>query len=318
VSDTYAHDRQHDADIARLLVEVAEIRSRINAQGTSNIPIPDPSEITARAIATAKEELRGEFDDKLKAIGDLSAYRYDERTRVLEATRQSIAQQYDSLSTMTDQKLHAVDLQFAAVDMRFSERDVRVKMTQETTMSALSTALASQKELATLVQGTTTEAIQKSETAFTTRISALETLLNATKDGFTDRMAELNNRMNRTEGGQTGAQIGTHNILGIIGGIVGIISLLLSIAIFALGSDHLPAGIAPVGIDSKRVDDLTARLNALSQRLDSIPTSPAAAAPTYASPTYVLPPQAAPTYVSPFALPPQATPVQPTPAQPSK
>jgi hypothetical protein len=255
-------------------------RSYPTTEQYSNIPIPDPSEITAREIARATADLRAEFEQKLKAGGDLAAYRYEERTRTLDAIRQTMIEYAKNQREMMEEKLLAVRLRFESVDLRFSERDIRHTAMAESSKEAISAALTSQKELAALVQNTNSEAIHKSETSYGSRLAALETLLYATKDQMLGRVSDLSSRMDRAESVAKGAEKGTEtnqanvaSVLGIVGGIAAVLLLVATILIgfhsptpqVALSSSSPTAAI-----DSKRLDDLVDRLNAMSERLDSL------------------------------------------------
>ncbi len=245
-----------------------------------NIPRPDPSEITTREIVRLRTELREDYVSRFLALRELldaisSANKEIIETRLsgmdkthglLQAEVQRVikntSQEADRLETLFQEKLSSVGIRFESIQTQFLERDTRAR-DSETAMkesaaaqalsgtTAVNAALQAQKESAFATQQSNKEAISKSEAGFQERIKALETLIDATKDGLTSSISDLRSRLDRGDGKETGSHravteehANTTNIIGIIGGVVGVLALVAMILFNMVNSHSQPPAIA--------------------------------------------------------------------------
>lgn len=111
------------------------------------------------------------------------------------------------------------------------------------------------------------------------QITALDRQTRQGIDGMQAAINGLASRLDRGEGGNAGQRqavadghMSTNSIVGIITGGVGICALIVSIVVGYANTNHTPAPPfnPTVGADTKRVDDLNNRFDALSNRMSSM------------------------------------------------
>lgn len=201
----------------------------------SNIPIPDPSDLTIKHLDKLEETLRKEFAENM------------------------------------------------VCHEKFMEE--RVKRIDE--------KIGALKELSVELDKANKEAVIKSETAFQKDIDGLKEVSRLDRTTFDQHIATLTDRLSRSEAStlaikesKTENNMTIGSISSVILGIVGVISLVISIILavhsYAPTANNLLAANPTVGADTKRVDDLIStiqtqdrdindRINALSNRMNSIP-----------------------------------------------
>jgi hypothetical protein len=228
-----------------------------------NIPIPDPSTITAQEIAKAKAEVREEFRLMVTGLRDVIDTRLngmDKATVVLETNLNRVPTLLDReasrLETLLEGKITNIQTKFNAIDERFRERDVRFDQDKASVATAIAAALQAQKDAAAAQNQNIAATFAKSEISFTKEIDSLKVLINATKSAATTDIANLTGRLDRGEGGYQGARMQTEDsranltqIITIISGIVGFFVLLVMIGglwvnSHASHSDATPNAIA--------------------------------------------------------------------------
>src|SRR6476661_195654 len=138
-----------------------------------NIPIPDPSVITAQEIAKARIELRREFEVMLKGLSDTLVATREGYVRFFES-------QLEGTVTQINEKIAAVNVKFEGINQRLMERDRR-----------FDGALDAYKDAATAQIVATSSALIKSEASFTKEIDSLKTLINAKVEGLLADMGNL-------------------------------------------------------------------------------------------------------------------------------
>jgi cobalamin biosynthesis Mg chelatase CobN len=218
----------------------------------SNIPIPDPTLITAQEIARAKVELREEFKTALQSLRDLTqnaresqlltiTTRLDGMDRIASMLPQSLEREALRLERLFEEKFNTIQLQFR-------ELNIRLEQDRTAATTAVNAALAAQKEAAQAQNQSNSAAIAKSENSFTKEIDSLRTLITATKEGITADIINLTGRMDRGEGGFQGARTQIHEQresmtvnTAIVGGIVGFLILVVAIAALWVSTSH-PGG----------------------------------------------------------------------------
>jgi cobalamin biosynthesis Mg chelatase CobN len=206
----------------------------------SNIPIPDPTVITAQEIAKARDELRNEFRLAVSGLRDTLVAARDGfsstiNTR-LDAMDKAADLQTARIERMLEDKIANIRTQFDSIDLQFRERDVRFMQDKAAVSSAIDAALQAQKEAARVQNDNIAATFAKSETFFTKENDSLRVLINATKDAVTADIANLTGRLDRGEGGYQGARAQTQDsranmtqTIAIVSGIVGFLVLLVMI-----------------------------------------------------------------------------------------
>jgi hypothetical protein len=146
------------------------------------------------------------------------------------------------------------------VQVQFRERDERVNA-----------ALAAQKEAAAQQNTSNSAAITKSEAATADQIRNIQTVLAGSTKAIDDKIAVINGRLDRGEGAGSGRASNQATMLAV--GAVVVSMVIGGLGLFLRSTPTPPT--PTIGIDSKRVDDLVARLDSQSRRLDTVtPTLP--------------------------------------------
>ncbi len=173
----------------------------------SNVPIPDPSVITAQEIAKAKLELREEFttarvaqrellDANSKARHDILLARLDAMDKasvLLEANVTRVPTMLDReasrLEKLFDERLSSISVALDGIQRQFHELDIRSTHAKMASDTAISTAFQAAKEAVSTQNETTKAAAAKSEASFTKEI-----------DNIKSRVDGLSARQDRNDG----------------------------------------------------------------------------------------------------------------------
>jgi len=210
-----------------------------------SVPVPDPTALTATAVAQSKEDLRRELSAQRELLGErisrLEAIIHDldvrlehdiagkvssvesllvqriagleEILHLLDNTLKNGPQERDALRErlQTDIQIAVDNLRrlheerFTAIQQQFTERDVRSEQEKKASKEALDAALLAQKESVSQQNDANTTAATKSETSFTKQIDQIATLIATLEKALTDRITELKERIDRGEGQGQGA-----------------------------------------------------------------------------------------------------------------
>ncbi len=247
--------------LRKLVIDLARgsVYSTDHSPTPSNIPIPDPSVITAQIIAEVKVELRTEFKELIEAKAEMllstgisrhekALIRIDNTENRLTASEDNIKREALRLSSIFDEKLLGKQLQIDALNA--SAEAVRLTTDKYTdamrdnATEAISAAFASAKEVSTNQRIAFEQQIKKSEDSTTKEIESLKDQLNAVKDTSTERMATVTGRLDRGEGNISGVRQSVSdnhqsigNITGIIGGVAAVL-MLVAVVVFNLSSSN--------------------------------------------------------------------------------
>lgn len=194
------------------------------AEQQQSIPVPDPTVLTTQAIDARVTELQKLLEARLDG--------YDRATKLLEDN-------VNRVPTLLDREIAQTTAlsgeKFAAIDQRFRERDVRTDQDKAASTTAVNAALSAQKEAAQAQEVSNGTAINKSEAGFTKEIDGLKVLMGTNKDSVNIQINDLIARLNRSETAtatthdvRTDDRLNTGSIVGLVGGAVGILSLLLA------------------------------------------------------------------------------------------
>ncbi len=257
-----ATDQYELETLRRLVIDLARgggSPSVGHVPALSNIPIPDPSVLTAQIIADVKVELRAEFKELIEAKAALlltggiarhekALIRIDNTESRLTIFEDNIKREASRISLIFDEKLLGKQLQIDALN----ESAEAVRMTadkysdamRDNANKAISAAFSAAKEVSTNQRLAFEQQINKSEISTTKEIEALKDQLNAIKDTGTERMASITGRLDRGEGNISGVRQSVSdnhqsigNLTGIIGGVASIL-MLLAFVIFNLSSSN--------------------------------------------------------------------------------
>jgi hypothetical protein len=183
-------------------------------------PVPDPTVLTTEAsvrqeamirnlIAAEIEHQRELFDEKMDGISNQFAARVlanhekmDGIANQYNAKLEGIVNQYgeklDGIINLYGEKIEKINIRFNMLDARTAEQ-------KSDTKAALDAALAAQKEAVAAQTESSDKSINKSETATTERIKAVETLLNASTRASDDKIDDLKSRVGQIEAAKLGA-----------------------------------------------------------------------------------------------------------------
>lgn len=252
------------------------------SQTPSNIPIPDPSLITSRAILETKAELRKEFADALASRAELSAVlaaaNHEKsllRIAAVEKEHTTFKEDLQRVPTQLDREIARLQVLF---DEKLRSLDVKMDLIASATdkqrlnaEDAIQAAFLAAEKVSNSQRSAFESQISKSESSFTKEIDSLKALLTATRDAITADVANLKGRIDRGEGGHTGAreavsdrQANSGVIIGFIGGAVGVIGLIAALifGILNISSANRTASVvasvpSPLAIETaKRVDEI--------------------------------------------------------------
>ena len=137
-----------------------------------NVPVPDPTELTERAIAKLRSELTVHFD------------------RAVDASAAYGAAKLDALSKLTDER-------FEGLKIAFREDKIAAA-------TAVAAAFAAQEKLAIAQNLSNTAAITKSEGGTTKELESPDGKISALKETGISDVRNLEGRLNRGEGGAAG------------------------------------------------------------------------------------------------------------------
>lgn len=198
-------------------------------------PVPDPTELTDRAIAKAITAMRDYIDGQL-ATRDERLRGIDVATglrlREIDTIPSQITGAIEAVVALSTQKFDAIQTQFRERDTR-SERESQLnKIALDAAFSAskeaVAAALTAQKEAAARQDEANAKAIDKSERATAETIKTNLELTRSTTDALTKTLDELKIAVSRIESAKLGA---TENRTGLYA-TVGII---ISIIVFGMG-----------------------------------------------------------------------------------
>jgi hypothetical protein len=201
---------------------------------TGSRPVPDPTELTDRAIARLEKSITQYIDGQL-AIRD-------ERLTAIDMATTLRLQTIDSIPDLIEKNVSHLELlhdeKFRSVDQRFTERDIRAEREARDNKVAVDAAFAAQKEAATKQDEANQKAIDKSELATAEKINKLEQLVTVKTDALSDKIDDVKETANGSVEQKRGATESRTSIYATIGLIVTVGGILIAVVSFALV--HLP------------------------------------------------------------------------------
>lgn len=190
---------------------------------------PDPSVLTT---AMTRHEIT--------ALRDLLFTRIE----AVEKANQVFADGIQRVPTILDREIAKITLlfqeKFSGIATQFAERDVRTTSDKQAASVGVAAALQAQKEMAASQNESNSIAVKKSDDATTKLIDSILLSIGANAKAIDDKIGAINSRLDRAEAATTSAhqsqadtRLGMGSVVGLIGGIVGVLGLLISLAVAA-------------------------------------------------------------------------------------
>jgi hypothetical protein len=163
-------------------------------------PIPDPTELTDRAIARVEKSLTEYINSQLE-VRDQRLRGIDEATKLrLDAVEEIPVQIDEKVGRLRD--VH--DERFRSIATQFLERDTRAERESKDNKVAVDAAFAAQKEAAAKQDESNQKAIDKSEKATGETIKTNQELVRATTDTLTKDVDLLKQQVTGILAGRAG------------------------------------------------------------------------------------------------------------------
>jgi len=226
----------------------------------TNVPIPDPSIVTAQEIEKAARQLRAESEAKIDALRQIIETRFDAKDKADVVLSENV----NRVPTLLDREISTVrghtEQRFIGLRQWIEEKFAGLERLQDERIGGLKTAfredkiaastavnaaLAAQKEAALAQNMSNTAAIAKAEASTMKALESLDDKISGLKESFGSELGNLTGRIDRGEGGFQGvrSQINeqrenTTLYIAITGGIVGFLVLIVAIAALWISTQH--------------------------------------------------------------------------------
>lgn len=188
-----------------------------------NVPSPDPSTLTTEQL---RHELAGVLrliETRLDGYDKANTILADNVNRVptlLDREILRITQLFDEKFASSRNEVAALTI---AMNTRFEERDVRGRASETAASTAIAAALAALKEMIALQNTANAAAISKSEVGTTKEIDNIKLILANTVKTTDDKISDM----------RTNRRLDVGSIVGIVLGIAGVVSLVVTLITFA-------------------------------------------------------------------------------------
>jgi hypothetical protein len=187
--------------------------------GLGSVPVPDPTALTAAAVAQATDQLRRElqaavalakaqsdgvqhvFEARFAAMDEAIKLVHEQREGAIANVTAHATESVRQLETLHNERFKTVDERFAAmiealaaqkegVALQFKERDTRSERESRDNKVAVDAAFAAQKEAASEQNKSNTLAIDKSEKATAETLNKQADLFKSTTDALAARIED--------------------------------------------------------------------------------------------------------------------------------
>jgi len=199
-------------------------------QGRGSTPVPDPTELTDRAIARLEKSLTLYIDGEIKALTtrlDALDKALAARALTVDFIHEEIERRVIHLQALHDQKFDSIQTQLA-------ERDSRVASEKKDAKLALDAAFLAAKDTAALQEKANREAIDKSERATAETIKTNRESSRASIESLSKGLDEVKDRVTRIESAKQGGNENRTSLYATIGVIATMIFLLIAVVGFIL------------------------------------------------------------------------------------
>jgi len=217
----------------------------------SNIPIPDPSEITSREIAKARAEMTAQWIAELANAKDNAAARREILAGAIEAVSKRLEHAI-ARATSDDMELAArfsdkLDALRLLTDERFEGLKIAFREDKIAAATAVAAAFAAQEKLSVAQNLSNTAAITKSEGSTTKELESLDEKIATLKESVASDIRNLEGRLNRGEGGLVGAKDMRTEHRADLGQILLVAGVAISLAV-AIAGFISPHSIVPTAV----------------------------------------------------------------------
>ncbi len=278
-------------------IEIESLRRLVSglavASPPSNIPLPDPSTITAGVIASAVRQVRDEFRSAMEAQQELLIVagigRHEKAMLRIEAVEKAYEVSETKLNTVPtqldreaarlteifDEKLLGKQLQLdgfrGAVDIMRASSEKYTEAMRENAKEAIQAAFSAAKEVSNNQRLAFEQQIAKSEQSTTKEIEGLKAQLNALKESGTSQVSNLTGRLDRGEGGTAGGRLAADNSRATIASTVGIGGFVVAavMAVFLITRPP-PTPVAPEQLATSTAIE---RFKILNDKFDALTNS---------------------------------------------
>lgn len=189
-------------------------------------PVPDPTELTDRAIAKLQERMV-EYVDSQLAIRDERLDGIDKATDLrLASVNTSIGGTTDQIDQRVGRLADVHGEKFHSIETQFKERDTRQERESRDNKVAVDAAFAAQKEAAAKQDEANAKAIDKSEKATAETIKANQELSVAQTSALRAALDDVKLQVNTIAAAKVGAKedrSALYAVLGAVGALLGII-----------------------------------------------------------------------------------------------
>ena len=212
----------------------------IAAPATISRPDPDPTVLTTQALYREINQVKQLLDANMAGVKETLSARITAIDHDLDRLQLAVEQEPAQTGVLVDTLKTLHNEKFGSIQVQFIERDVRTEQTSRDSKVAVDAALQAAKEAVEKQNTSSALAIAKSESAttkqidtqgilITTATTSLNERIDAASATMNSKIDDLKDRMNRIEGGATGGHQAYGYIVGVVGSLIGIISLLYNI-----------------------------------------------------------------------------------------
>jgi prophage DNA circulation protein len=205
-------------------------------RGSGSRPIPDPTELTDRAIARLEKQLTLYIDGEIKALAarlDAIDKAWDQREITVSIIHEDIERRVSQLQALHSEK-------FDAVRAQISERDERMAAEKKDRKTAVDAAFDAVQQISDLREKANREAIDKSERATSETIRTNQESSRTSIATLSKGLDEVKDRVTRIESVRAGGNENRTNLYATIGVIATIVFLMIAVFGFILARTPLP------------------------------------------------------------------------------
>ncbi len=218
--------------------------------GGGSVPVPDPTVLTTqnlqREIATSRENIEARMDGAFDAMdakisGNLSMLmtRFDGMDKAIVLLHTDTDRHVDvanaQLQKLLEEKISSIirqfDEKFHSIATQFTERDIRTEQTARDSKVAVDAALQAAKEAVGEQNKSNALAIAKSENTFTKQIDQIGVLIATLQKSIDDKIDDIKSRLQNQEGMKKGSDNMVGFIIGGVGMLIAIASVVISVVI---------------------------------------------------------------------------------------
>jgi hypothetical protein len=199
---------------------------------SSSVPVPDPTLLTTQALEKSIAALKELMEVRIKSLEETLGRLQREQDSHLEVVvaetkhlRELIGAEVGKLTCVTNEK-------FARIDMQLVERDKRNDAQFIALAEAAALALQAQKDLFNSHNEATAMAVGKSEKGMADSIQQLQALFDSDSRAKSEKIDDIRTRLNTGESRSKGAG----DLWGYIIGGVGFVATIITIVILILNN----------------------------------------------------------------------------------